>query len=74
MRETTQFSNTFGLTVPNIRKLNPARIRLRMTQRIILHGEPAFLKQSPLGWTGVTSTALVAYGVAVQTIQSSLYQ
>ena len=24
-----------------------------MTQRIILHGEPAFLKQSPLGWTGV---------------------
>ena len=43
----------FGLTVPNIRKLNPTRIRLRMTQRIILHGEPAFLKQSPLGWTGV---------------------
>ena len=21
-----------------------------MTQKIILHGEPAFLKQSPLGW------------------------
>ena len=29
-----------------------------MTQRIILHGEPAFLKQSPLGWTGVLSTQL----------------
>ena len=40
----------FGLSVPNLRKQNPARIRIRMTQKIILHGEPAFLKQSPLGW------------------------
>ena len=45
----------FGLSVPDLRKLNPARIRLRMTQKIILHGEPAFLKQSPLVWTGVVT-------------------
>ena len=38
----------FGLSVPNLRKQNLARIRFRMTQQI-LHGEPAFLKQSPLG-------------------------
>ena len=30
----------FGLSVPNLRKLNPARIRLRMTQIFILHGGP----------------------------------
>ena len=40
----------FGLSVPNLRKQNPARIRIRMTQKIILHSEPAFLKQSSLGW------------------------
>ena len=40
----------FGQLAPDLRKQNPARIRFRITQNIILHGEPAFLKQSPLGW------------------------
>ena len=34
------------------------RIGLRMTQKIILHGEPAFLKQSPLGWHRVVPPGL----------------
>ena len=30
-----------------------------MTQKIILHGEPAFLKQSPLGWYRVVRPLVV---------------
>ena len=40
----------FGLFVPNLKKQHPARIRFRMTQKIILRGGPVFLKQSPQGW------------------------
>ena len=47
-----------GLLVPNLRILNPARIRLRVTQKIILRGEPAFFKKSFLGWNGLLEALL----------------
>ena len=39
----------FGLSVPNLRQLNPARIRLRVTQKLTLRGEPVLMKKSLLG-------------------------
>ena len=48
------FKHFVGLSVPNLRQLNPARIRLRVTKKLTLRGEPVFLKKLLLGWNGVT--------------------
>ena len=45
--------HTTGLRDALHLKKTPCRIRIRTTQKFILHGEPAFLKPSPLDWNRV---------------------
>ena len=49
------FSNTLVYRFSTLENKNPARIRFRMTQKILPHGEPSFLEQSFLGWYRVIS-------------------